>query len=344
MTSDRTDELTGRLFEAALGALELCSVYLGTELGLYRTMQTHGALTPDELADRAGIAPRYAREWLEQQAVAGFVEHQDGRFALPAEHARVLIAEDDLAHVAPFAHMLVGIGGVLPRVADAYRTGGGVPYEEYGYEFRHGQGHINRPAFVHELPTTWMDAMPDIRERLEQGGRVADVGCGQGFSTAAMAQRFPRASVEGFDADAASVRDARAYAGDVAAFVVGDATSVRDRGPYDLVLVLETLHDLPHPVQTLAAVRASLATGGAALVVDERVADTFSAPGDEVERMMYGWSVTHCLPTQMVEQPSAALGTVLRADTVREIAANAGFKTVDVLPVENDFFRLYRLS
>jgi 2-polyprenyl-3-methyl-5-hydroxy-6-metoxy-1,4-benzoquinol methylase len=343
MTSDRTDELTGRLFEAALGALELCSVYLGTELGLYRTMQTYGALTPDELADRAGIAPRYACEWLEQQAVAGFVEHEDGRFALPAEHARVLIAEDDVAHVAPFAHMLVGIGGVLPRVAEAYRTGGGVPYEQYGYEFRHGQGHINRPTFVHELPTAWMDAMPDIRDRLETGGRIADVGCGQGFSTAAMAERFPCASVEGFDADPASIRDARAHANH-AAFVQGDATTVRDRGPYDLVLVLETLHDLPHPVQTLAAVRASLGSGGAALIVDERVADTFAAPGDEVERMMYGWSVTHCLPTQMVEQPSAALGTVLRADTVRELASSAGFTHVDVLPVENDFFRLYRLS
>ena len=344
ITTDRTDQLTERLFGAALGALELCSVYLGTELGLYRALETHGSLTPDELAARAGIAPRYAREWLEQQAVAGFVDHEDGRFALPAEHARVLTDADDLAHVAPFAHMLVGIGGVLPRVAEAYRTGGGVPYEDYGYEFRHGQGHINRPAFMHELPTAWMDAMPDIRDRLEQGGRVADVGCGQGFSTAAMAQRFPRASVEGFDADAASVRDACAHGGDVAAFVVGDATSVRDRGPYDLVLVLETLHDLPHPVQTLAAVRAALAFGGAALIVDERVADTFESPGQEVERMMYGWSVTHCLPTQMVEQPSAALGTVLRADTVRELAAAAGFNDVAVLPVENDFFRLYRLS
>ena len=79
------------------------------------------------------------------------------------------------------------------------------------------------------------------------------------------------------------------------------------------------------------------------LVVDERVADRFGAPGDEVERMMYGWSVTHCLPTQMVEQPTAALGTVLRADTVYECARGAGYATVDVLPVENDFFRLYRL-
>jgi len=345
ITTDRTDQLAERLFAATLGALELFSVYLGTELGLYKTLEREGALTPDELADRAGIAPRYSREWLEQQAVAGLLDHEDGRFALSPAHARVLTHADDPAHVAPFAHMLAGIGGVLPRVAEAYRSGGGVPYEQYGYEFRHGQGHINRPAFVNELPAEWIDAMPDIRARLEQGGRVADVGCGQGFSTVAMARRFPLARVEGYDADPASIADARRHADATgASFAIGDATAVRDRGPYDLVLVLEVLHDLPHPVETLAAVRSSLAPGGAALIVDERVAEQFGAPGDEVERMMYGWSVTHCLPTQMVDQPTAALGTVLRPGTVRDLAAQAGFASTDVLPVENDFFRLYRLS
>ena len=353
ITTDRTDQLVERLFGATIGALELYSVYLGVELGLYRTLARHGALTHAELADRASIAPRYAREWLEQQAVAGLLDvHEVGerRFHLPRDHARVLTDADDPAHVAPFAHMLAGIGGVLPRVAEAYRTGGGVPYAAYGGEFRHGQGHINRPAFLHELTAGWIDAMPDVRDRLrERGGRVADVGCGQGFSTLAMARAFPRAVVEGFDADPASIRDAARHAADAGlgasiAFVAGDATAVSGRGPYDLVLVLETLHDLPHPAETLAAVRASLAPGGAALVVDERVADEFTAPGDEVERMMYGWSVTHCLPTQMVDEPSAALGTVMRSGTVRELAASAGFAGVDVLDVDNDFFRLYRLD
>jgi SAM-dependent methyltransferase len=250
--------------------------------------------------------------------------------------------------VAPFAHMIAGIGGVLDQLLDAYRNGSGVPYRHYGKAFRHGQGHINRPAFVHELPIDWLDAMLDIRGRLrERGGRVADVGCGQGFSTIAIARAFPKARVEGFDTDAASIADARRHAAEAGVevgLVVGDATAVREHAAYDLVLVLETLHDLAQPVETLAAIRASLAQGGAALVVDERVADDFTAPGDEVERMMYGWSVTHCLPSQMAEQPSAALGTALRSDTVRELAAEAGYGSVEVLPVDNDFFRLYRLN
>jgi 2-polyprenyl-3-methyl-5-hydroxy-6-metoxy-1,4-benzoquinol methylase len=350
ITSDRTDALVERLFGAALGALELFSVYLGAELGLYRALERHGAMTPDELAQHADIAPRYAREWIEQQAVAGLLEVEDGdtlRCRLAPDHARVLAHPDDAAHVAPFAHMVVGIGGVLPQVAQAYRTGGGVPYSAYGAAFRHGQGHINRPAFTHELPTDWLDAMPDIRGRLrDQGGRVADVGCGQGFSTTAIAKAFPNASVDGVDLDPASIADASRHAAEAGVdgrvrFLHADAGELE--GPYDLILILEALHDMTRPADALRAARAALASDGAVLVVDERVAETFTAPGDEVERMMYGWSVTHCLPTQMVERPSAALGTVLRSRTVQELADRAGFARVDVLPVDNDFFRLYRL-
>jgi 2-polyprenyl-3-methyl-5-hydroxy-6-metoxy-1,4-benzoquinol methylase len=351
ITTDRSDALVERLFDATLGALELFSVYLGAELGLYQALERHGAMTPDELADHAGIAPRYAREWMQQQAVAGLLEVDETetlRCRLAPDHARVLAHPDDAAHVAPFAHLLAGIGGVLPQVAHAYRTGGGVPYSAYGAAFRHGQGHINRPAFTHELPTDWLDAMPDIRGRLrDQGGRVADIGCGQGFSTTAIAEAFPSASVDGIDLDPASIADAARHAADAGLdgrvrFLHADAAELD--GPYDLILILEALHDMTRPADALRAARAALAGDGAVLVVDEKVADTFTAPGDEVERMMYGWSVTHCLPTQMVEQPSAALGTVMRADTVRELATEAGYTRIDVLPVENDFFRLYRLD
>ncbi len=347
---DRADALAERLFGATLGALELFSVYLGVELGLYRALERHGALTPQELAEHAGIDPRYAREWLEQQAVAGLLDVVDAearRCALAEDQARVLCHEDDPAHIAPFAHMLAGIGGVLPRVAEAYRTGGGVPYEAYGVEFRHGQGHINRPAFTNELPAEWLEAMPDVVARLNApGARVADVGCGQGWSSIAVARAFPLARVDGVDADPGSIADSRRHAAEAgihARFVEGDAAALTG-GPYDLVMILEALHDMAQPVEALRAARAATGPGGAVLVVDERVADRFTAPGDEVERAMYGWSVTHCLPTQMVEEPSAAIGTVIREDVVRELAHEAGYASVEVLPVENDFFRLYRMN
>ena len=354
---DRADALAERLFRATLGALELFSVYLGAELGLYRALADDGPLTPAALARRADIAPRYAREWLEQQAVAGLVEVDgaDGpaearRYALASDHARVLVDADDLAHVAPFAHMIVGIGAVMPRVAAAYRTGAGVPYAAYGPAFRYGQGHINRPAFGRELPDAWLAAMPDVVARLETARhpRVADVGCGQGFAGIAVARAFLGARVDGLDADPASVADARAHAREAGVegrvrFLEADAAEVARRGPYDLVMILEALHDMADPAGALAAARAALAPGGAVLVVDERVAEDFHAPGDEIERTMYGWSVTHCLPASMADGPSAAIGTVMRPGAVRALARDAGFRRVEVLPVDNDFFRLYRL-
>ncbi|GAA3123377.1 class I SAM-dependent methyltransferase [Planomonospora alba] len=358
--ADRGDLLAERLLDGAVDALELFSVYLGTELDLYRALERHGPLTPAALAGHAGIAPRYAREWLEQQAVAGLLEAVGGepagaaderRYRLDPAHARVLLHADDPAHAAPFAHLLAGIGGVLPRVAEAYRTGEGVPYEAYGRAFRHGQGHINRPAFTHELPTAWLAALPDVVARLKTAPRprIADVGCGQGWSTLALARAFPHAEVEGIDLDEASIAEAREQAARAGLagrvrLTCADAASLAGAGPYDLVLILEALHDFPRPVEALRAVRAALAPGGAVLVADERVADRFTAPGDKVERMMYGWSVTHCLPTQLVERPSAATGTVLRAGALRAYAAEAGFRRCAVLPVDNDFLRLYRLD
>ena len=354
---DPAEALAERLFGATLGALELFSVYLGAELGLYRTLARQGPLGPAGLAERAGVAERYAREWLEQQAVAGFIEVDDAeadaqarRYRLPAGHARVLADPDDPVQMAPFAHMLAGIGGVLPQVAQAYRTGGGVPYGAYGDAFRHGQGHINRPAFTHWLAADWLAAMPDVVARLEcaQHPRVADLGCGQGWSTIALAKAFLNAWVDGYDSDRGSIEDARRHAAEAGLdgrvrFSCADAGELTGRGPYDLIVILEALHDMARPADVLRAARDALGDGGTLLVVDERVADSFTAPGDDVERMMFGWSVTHCLPTQLAEQPSAALGTALRADTVRGLAHEAGFAGVEVLPVENDFFRLYRV-
>jgi 2-polyprenyl-3-methyl-5-hydroxy-6-metoxy-1,4-benzoquinol methylase len=344
--------LEERLFGAAVGALELFGVYLGDRLGLYRELRDPAGLTPAELARRAGIHPRYAQEWLEQQAVAGVlaVEGSEGaaerRYHLPQAQARVVDAPTDGSHLAPLARMIVGIGGVIEEVVQAYRNGTGVPYSHYGPDFRHGQGGINRPAFTTSLVEEWIPAMPGIAERLARGGRVADLGCGHGWSAIAVARAFPRATVLGIDADAASVDDARGFAAHTGASVRFDcasAAALAGSGPFDLVMLLEVLHDLARPVEVLKEARRALAPDGALLVADEAVAPEFTAPGDDLERMMYGWSITHCLPTQMAEQPSAAIGTVIREGTVRELAAAAGFGSVEVLPVNGGFFRIYDL-
>ena len=355
MTDVTTDALVERLFSSAVGALELLSVYLGTRLGLYDALTRVEAVTSDELAAAAGIHPRYAREWLEQQAVAGFVtaagdDSANRRFALPAAHHAPLTAVEDPAYVAPFSLLVAGIGRVLPALVSAYRSGDGVPFAEFGPDLRDGQAAINRPAFVTELGSVWLPAMPDVHARLtsEAPASVADVGCGAGWSSIGIARAYPHVRVHGFDPDVASVEDARrnaAAAGvdDRVTFFAGEIGSAETEAGYDLVCVLEALHDMANPVGVLSQIRASLTPDGAVFVADERVQDAFTAPGDEVERMMYGWSVLHCLPAAMTEPDSAMTGTVMRAHTLHRYARQAGFSDVEVLDVDNDFFRMYRL-
>ena len=339
--------------KAAVGTLELFGIYVGDRLGLYDLLRDGRGRTPQQLAAEAGIHPRYAREWLEQQAVAAILEVEDPEvaadarsYSLPRAHADVLAEPTHELYLAPLSRLAVGIANALDDVVDAYRTGAGVPYTRYGADFRHGQGAINRPIFTAELPTTWLSALDGVADRLRAGGRAVDVGCGHGWAAIALAKAFPEASVLGIDSDHASVDEARAHAaaaGAPARFEQADAGDLAAHGLFDLVTVLEVLHDLARPVEVLAAAREALAEDGVVLVADEAVAETFTAPGDELERMMYGWSITHCLPTALAEQPSAAIGTAIRPQTVLELAAAAGFGRVRVLDVDAGFFRLYEL-
>lgn len=352
-----TQEMVDRVFVGTVAALEMLSVALGDRLGLYTSLRDGGPSTAAGLAARASIHPRYAREWLEQQTVAGFLTVDDpGRgpdervYALPAAHVAALVDRDSLDHVAPLTRLVAGVAHPLDAIAHAYRTGGGVPWEAYGVDAREGQAFINRPAFLQLLPDQWIGAMPDVARRLASvPSRIADLGCGAGYACIGMAQAFPLATIEGIDLDPSSVGLARANVKaeqlqDRVTIHHGDGSGSGLDGRYHLITILEVLHDVARPVELLANARAMIADGGAVLVADERVADTFGAVGDEIERMMYGWSVLCCLPAGMTEPDSAATGTVMRESTLRDYASQAGYATVEVLPVDNDFFRVYRLD
>jgi SAM-dependent methyltransferase len=352
------DTLAERLFGAALGAYEIMTVHLGDRLGLYRALREHGESTSAELAAATGTHERYAREWLEQQAVAGILEVDDAgaapderRYGLPPGHAEVLIDRDSLAHVTPMARFGVSFAGVLPAVEEAFRSGGGVPWEDYGELGREAQADANRPLFANLLGSEWLPAVQDVHERLlaDPPARVADVACGAGWSSIAIAGAYPKVTVDGYDLDESSVELARAnLAGtgleDRVAFHLRDAGDPALAGSYQLVTVFEALHDMSQPVEVLRALRGLVAEDGAVVVMDERVADAFTAPGDEVERLMYTYSVLCCLPVGLADTPSAGTGTVMRTDTLRRYAADAGFADFEVLPIEHEVFRFYRLS
>ena len=349
----RRDAFAERLLNATIATFDVFSVYLGVKLGLYAALKDASA-TVEELARRTGTAERYVREWLEQQAVTGILDVEESggerRFGLAPEHTEVLLDRDSLNYVAPIVQLQVGAVSPLPALLEAYRTGGGVAYADYGLDLREGQSEINRPAFLQQLPGEWIPAMPDIEARLrEPGARVADIGAGGGWSAIGIAKEFPTATVDAFDVDPASVELAKANVeaaglSDRLQVSLRDAADPQLAGGFDLVLILEALHDMSRPVEALRAAKGLLREGGAVLLVDERVAETFAANGDEIERLMYGWSIMHCLPAGMAEQPSAATGTVLREPQARAYAEQAGYSRVDVLPVEHLFFRLYRLT
>lgn len=193
--------------------------------------------------------------------------------------------------------------------------------------------------------------MADVHARLqaETPARVADVGCGVGWSSIGIAHAYPRVQVDGYDLDEPSIEMARANARDAGlsdrvAFHVRDAGDRALAGRYDLVAAFECIHDMSNPVGALRMMRQLAGDNGVVFIVDERVGDRFTATGNDVEWMMYGWSVLHCLPVGMADQPSAETGTVMRTDTLRRYASEAGFRSVEVLPIENFFFRCYRLN
>ena len=347
--SETPDALAERIFASALGAFDIAGIYLGDRLGWYRSLADEGSATPDELASRTGTDARYAREWLEQQAVAGLLE-VDGehRFSLPDGYRDVLVDPESLSLMAPLSRMVVAALGQLPQVVEAYRSGGGHGWEAYGADMREGQASFNRPAVTHLLGSEWLPAIADVHDRLsaDPPARVVDIACGEGWSTIAIARSYPRARVLGVDLDGPSIEAARRHAvdagmGDALEFRHADAASLEE--PAELALIVEAVHDMSDPVSVLRGAREALAEGGSLIVVDERVAETFGAPGDDIERFMYGWSITTCLPDGRSRQPSAATGTVMRPDTLRRYAADAGFGSVEILPIDNDFFRFYRL-
>ena len=344
------DALTERLFTSAVASFDIAGVYLGDRLGWYRSLATDGPATPDELASRTGTDARYAREWLEQQAVGGILTVADGqRFSLSEDHAAVLADPDSISYMAPLTRMLAAAFGRLPALVEAYRSGAGMGWEAYGADMREGQAAFNRPAFLHLLGSEWLPAIADVDARLRSDppARVVDVGCGEGWSTIALSRAYPQARVVGVDFDGPSIDAARRHAREagldgMVEFRHGDAASLDD-GPYDAAIIIEAVHDMANPVPVLRAIRDALVAGGSLIVVDERVAEEFGAPGDDLERFMYGWSITTCLPDGRSRSPSVATGTVMRPSTLRDYASEAGFAEVEILPIENDFFRFYRL-
>jgi protein-L-isoaspartate O-methyltransferase len=354
----RREGLVRKLSADAIGALDILCVYIGDRLGLYSALADHPAVTSAELAVVSGVHERYVREWLEQQTVSGILEAESPdapddqrRYRLPPGHDEALVDESSLDFMASLAQGVVSCTAALEAVLEAFRTGAGVAYTAYGPDAHEGQARGTRARYEKLLTSRWLPAVPAVHARLQADppARIADVACGYGHSTLAIARGYPKVLVDGIDLDQSSIDAARELLSasgleDRVAFRHRDAADPDLAGRYDLVTLFEALHDMTHPVDVLKALRAMLAPGGCLFVADEKTAERFSSGACETERLAYGFSVLHCLPVGMQGENPAGTGTIMRPATVRRYATEAGFSQVAILPIEDKIWRFYLLT
>lgn len=354
-TSETIEAFGDKLFGDVLGALSTYAITIGVSLGWYDALAAGDAMTASELAAATDTDERYAQEWLEQQTVTGYVRVEDAdataadrRFSMAPEAAEILTDRSSLAYMAPFPGLTSAFGRNLHDVIEAYRTGAGFGWNEQGDHARCGQAEANRPMFLNVLGQEYLASIPTVDVALRNGGTVADIGCGLGWSSIGIAQAYPLATVDGYDIDGPSIERARVHAAEAGVadrvrFHTIDAGEIQ-RGGYDLVVALECVHDMPDPVSVLAAMRSMADPAGTVIIMDERVGEFFTGEPDPVEQLMYGFSLICCLPDGRNAPRSVATGTVMRPATLERYALDAGFSGVEILPIENDFFRFYRLA
>lgn len=311
-------------------ALTATLVVIGDRLGLYRAMAGAGPLTSAQLAKRTNTSERCVREWLSAQAAAGYITYdaETGRYELPAEHAVALVDEDSPACVLGGFQGMTSAMKAEPKVIEAFKNGSGVGWHEHDPGLFVGTERFFRPGYNANLVDSWIPALHGVREKLQRGAQVADVGCGLGASTIILAKAFPRSRFVGFDYHRESILQARergASAGvlDRARFEVSTAKTFP--GTYDLVTTFDCLHDMGDPLGAAQHIRESLAPDGTWLLVEPRAGDKVEENLNPLGRLFYSVSTLVCTQASLAQEVGTALGAQAGESRLRDIATRAGF-------------------
>ncbi|HYD42587.1 MAG TPA: class I SAM-dependent methyltransferase [Anaeromyxobacter sp.] len=320
-------QVVGELGAAASAVL----VRIGDRLGLYRAMAEAGPATPAELAARTDTHERYVREWLANQAAGGYLTYDPstGRYALPPEQAVALATDDSPASVQGAFQVLSAMTRAEGRIAEAFRTGGGLAWGAQDPALFEGTERFFRPGYAANLIERWIPALDGIEPRLRAGGSVADVGCGHGASTLLMARAYPRSRFVGFDTHPPSIEAARSRAAEAGLagrvrFEVADAAAFPGDG-YDLVAHFDSLHDMADPVGAARRVRQALAPDGAWMLVEPAAGDRVEDNLNPVGRLFYAASTLICVPNSLAGH-GPALGAQAGEARLRKVAEQAGFR------------------
>ena len=322
-------KMVGDLGAAAGAAL----VVVGDKLGLYRAIAEAGAVTSAELAQRTGTHERNVREWLAQQATAGYVEYDaaGGRYSMTPEQQLALAVEGSPACVLGAFEVVGSIHRDEAKITDAFRSGKGVAWHEHDVALFRGTERFFRPGYAAHLVNAWIPALEGVREKLERGARVADVGCGHGASTILMAKAFPKSQFVGFDYHQPSLDHAIAAARE--AGVNGNTRFERAvakdyPGTYELVAFFDCLHDMGDPAGAAAHVRSTLAADGTWMIVEPMAGDSVAENMNPIGRFIYAASTMICTPASMAQEGRAALGAQAGEKKLREVIGAGGFTRI----------------
>ncbi len=347
MDKDKTKAFTTQIFNDLAGAMAAGLGYVGIKTGLFRCMSGKGPLTIEQIIADSGLQARYVEEWLKGMACAGYLEYapSEETFTLPEEHA-YLLASDGTDHFAGgLFYMAPVLLGVAPQVAEAFRVGGGVPFDDYGEEGVLALDLVNRGNYEHRFASYWLKALPEVVERLQTGARVLDVGCGTGHVCLALARAFPASRFTGIDLDLQSVEQATANATsaeleDRVSFFARDAAKLSPTERFDLITACDCVHDFAAPLQTLGELKTRLEPNGVLLVIEPKVADRLEDNHNPVATMFYGFSVFHCM-TQSLAHGGPGLGTCMGPARTEQLIREAGFTRFEVLGIRSQVNLFY---
>jgi 2-polyprenyl-3-methyl-5-hydroxy-6-metoxy-1,4-benzoquinol methylase len=332
---DKLGALVGKMLGDLGGAYSVPTVRIGFRLGLFEALHRDGAATPAELALRTGLTERYVREWAYAQVSNGYLtlDAQTNRVSLSPEQAMVFAVKDSPVYLEGAFDLAAEMVHGQPKVEQAFKTGGGVAWGESSGCLFCAVGAFFRPGYVNGIVQAWLPSLEGALPKLKAGAKVADVGCGVGFSTLLMAEAFPESSFVGYDFHAPSIEQANAHAkahglaGRVR-FECAPAKEISERD-FDLITMFDCLHDMGDPRGCAAHIRKLLKPDGAWMLVEPIAGDT---PADNVaspvSRLYYNASTMICVPTSMAQEVGEALGAQAGEAKLTEVLSGAGFTRV----------------
>jgi 2-polyprenyl-3-methyl-5-hydroxy-6-metoxy-1,4-benzoquinol methylase len=324
----------GKMLGDLGGAMSVPTVRLGLRLGLFDALADSPA-TAAELAHRAGgLHERYVREWALAQSANGYIDYDPAseQFSLSPEQAMVFHHRDSPVYLAGAFELVAAMIEAEPKVEECFREGKGVRWGDHAGCLFCATGAFFRPGYVNNIVQAWIPALDGVEAKLQAGARVADVGCGVGFSTLLMAEAYPESNFVGYDFHEPSIDEARRHAGehglgDRVRFEVATAKDIAEQG-FDLITMYDCLHDMGDPRGCAGHMRRILAPGGSWMIVEPIAGDAPAQNMNPVGRLYYNASTMICVPTSLDQEVGEGLGAQAGEAKLTEVIRQGGFESV----------------